>query len=61
VARPLFARPAENAEVSILHFPLKAMLDKGRNLSSAISAREAPFRRLTKDVGRAWAFRHDGL
>jgi hypothetical protein len=32
---------------------LKAMLDKGRNLLSATSARQAPFQHLTKDLGRA--------
>jgi hypothetical protein len=54
---------AGNAEVQAInaHFPPNAMLDKGRNVSSAIPARQAPFRWLTKDLGRAWAFRHDGL
>jgi hypothetical protein len=39
----------------------KAMLDKGRDLSSATLARQPPFRQLAKDLSGACAFRRDAL
>jgi hypothetical protein len=41
------------AVIDALHFSPNAMLDKGRNLSSATLARQAPFRQLAKDLSRA--------